>query len=93
MPMIYVKPREGGRVRMPERNSIPMPDTGAWVPRIDYYERLLIGGDIVACDAPTPIAPATAAAPPEPAGVPSTPDEMKQPPKSSARASSSSKEK
>ncbi|PPQ42165.1 DUF2635 domain-containing protein [Rhodopseudomonas palustris] len=43
---IYVKPREGGRVRMPERNYNVMPAEGAMVPRVDYYERLLIGGDI-----------------------------------------------
>jgi hypothetical protein len=31
MPMIYVKPSPGGRVRMPERNFRPMPEAGAWV--------------------------------------------------------------
>ncbi len=54
MTMIYVKPSPGGRVRMPERNFIPMPPTGALVPRVDYYERLLITGDVVACDPPSP---------------------------------------
>lgn len=52
MPHIYVKPSPGGRVRMPERNFIPMSAAGAWVPRIDYYERLLIGGDVIECDPP-----------------------------------------
>lgn len=52
MPSIFVKPREGGRVRMPERNFRPMDPKGEWVPRHDYYERLLIGGDIVICDPP-----------------------------------------
>ena len=47
MPMIYVKPAPGGRVRMPERHSRVMPEQGAFVPRIDYYERLLISGDVV----------------------------------------------
>lgn len=49
---IYVKPREGGRVRMPERNYNVMPAEGAVVPRVDYYERLLIGGDIAIADPP-----------------------------------------
>jgi hypothetical protein len=52
MPHIYVKPSPGGRVRMPERNFIPMDAAGAWVPRIDYYERLLIGGDVIECEPP-----------------------------------------
>lgn len=59
MPMIFVKPSPGGRVRMPERNFMPMPATGALVPRVDYYERLLIGGDIVIVDPPTEPEPAT----------------------------------
>ncbi|MBR0871199.1 DUF2635 domain-containing protein [Bradyrhizobium tropiciagri] len=63
MTSIYVKPSPGGRVRMPERNSMPMPESGAWVPRIDFYERLLIGGDVVECD------------PPPPASEPAGPDE------------------
>ncbi|NEV79281.1 DUF2635 domain-containing protein [Rhodopseudomonas sp. BR0C11] len=58
---IYVKPREGGRVRMPERNYNVMPAEGATVPRVDYYERLLIGGDISIADPP----PAKPATPPE----------------------------
>lgn len=54
MPMIYVKPALGGRVRMPERNYEPMGAAGTWVPRTDYYNRLLIGGDIVETDPPAP---------------------------------------
>lgn len=68
MSMIYVRPREGGRVRMPERNLIPMPEKGAWVPRDDFYERLLIGGDVIACDPPAEDGPAA----PEP--HPAAPD-------------------
>jgi hypothetical protein len=52
---VYVKPSPGGRIRMPDRNSIPMAPEGAWVPRIDFYERLLIGGDVVICDPPPEI--------------------------------------
>lgn len=61
MTSIYVKPRAGGRVRMPERNYLPMPEAGAWVPRHDYYERLLIGGDVVITDPPAEDAPASEA--------------------------------
>jgi len=52
MSMIYVKPSSGGRIRMPERNFEPMPADGAFVPRDDFYEQLLLGGDVVACDPP-----------------------------------------
>lgn len=52
--MIYVKPAPGGRVRMPERRSAVMADAGAYVPRNDYYERLLIGGDVVEVEPPKP---------------------------------------
>lgn len=58
MTAIYVKPRTGGRVRMPERSSRPMPAEGAWVQRSDYYERLLIGGDVTICEPPAEKAPA-----------------------------------
>jgi hypothetical protein len=58
MTAIYVKPRAGGRVRMPERGSRPMPTEGSWVPRGDYYERLLISGDVVICEPPAEKAPA-----------------------------------
>jgi len=69
MQTVYVKPRAGGRVRMPDRNFMPMPQTGAWVRRIDYYERLLICGDIVISDPPaeTPAADAPPAAEAAPA--------------------------
>ena len=54
MTTIYVKPAPGGRVRMPERRSAVMAEIGAYVQRNDYYERLLIGGDIVEAEAPKP---------------------------------------
>jgi hypothetical protein len=57
MQSIYVKPAAGGRVRMPERGSRVMPPAGAWVPRVDYYERLLICGDMTICDPPAPSEP------------------------------------
>jgi hypothetical protein len=50
---IFVKPRAGGRVRMPERQSQVMSASGAWVPRDHYYERLLIAGDVVEAKPPT----------------------------------------
>lgn len=48
---VYVKPN-GGRVRMPDRGGNVMPDEGTTVPRIDYYERAIIAGDVVICDPP-----------------------------------------
>lgn len=51
---IYVKPAQDGRVRMPERASAVMPAEGALVPRIDYYNRLLLTGDIVEAEQPKP---------------------------------------
>jgi hypothetical protein len=62
MPMIYVKSSPGGRIRMPERNFMPMDAKGAWVSRTDYYERLLIGGDVIICDPPSAEEPAAAPA-------------------------------
>jgi hypothetical protein len=52
MDTVYVKPSQGGRIRQPERNGRVMPETGDLVPRDSYYERLLIGGDIVETDPP-----------------------------------------
>jgi hypothetical protein len=63
MTAIYVKPRTGGRVRMPERGSRPMPPDGAWVERGDYYERLLISGDVTICEPPVAKAPVKRDAP------------------------------
>lgn len=60
MAPIYVKPAPGGRVRMPERNSKPMPDDGIFVQRNSYYERLIETGDVVIAEPPT--APAKPAA-------------------------------
>lgn len=53
MTSIYVKPADGGRVRMPEQGSRVMPSEGASVPRNSYYETLLTQGDVVECEAPT----------------------------------------
>jgi hypothetical protein len=63
---VYVKPREGGRVRMPDRNFQPMKPEGSWVPRIDYYERLIIAGDLIITDPPPPEEPTTEILPTEP---------------------------
>ncbi|MGY3588080.1 hypothetical protein [Bradyrhizobium sp. USDA 4350] len=65
MSSVYVKPSAGGRIRMPERNSQPMPVEGAWVVRrVDYYERLILSGDLIVCDPPQqPEAPAAEAPP------------------------------
>ena len=52
MPTTYVKPREGGRVRMPERDSTVMPSHGAWIEVTDYYQRLLLADDIALADPP-----------------------------------------
>lgn len=49
---VYVKPAEGGRIRMPDRDSTVMPAEGQLVPRIDYYERLIISGDVAICEPP-----------------------------------------
>ncbi len=64
---VFVKPAEGGRVRMPERNSNVMPAEGALVPRIDYYERLILAGDVVVTDAPKEEKPQREPAAPTPA--------------------------
>lgn len=67
MTTIFVKPAPGGRVRMPERRSAVMAETGAYVQRNDYYERLLIGGDVVEAEPPKPApepAPDKATSPP-----------------------------
>lgn len=49
---IFAKPREGGRVRRPDQAFRPMRAEGESVPRIDYYNRLIICGDLVICDPP-----------------------------------------
>lgn len=49
---VFVKPVDGGRVRMPDRASTIMPASGAFVPRIQFYEALLLTGDIVKSDPP-----------------------------------------
>jgi hypothetical protein len=56
---VYVKPAfEGGRIRMPDRDSKVMPAEGHTVPRIDFYERLIIAGDLVITDDPNAPKPA-----------------------------------
>lgn len=73
---LYVKPKEGGRIRQPDRNGDVMPDGGARVPRNGYYERLLISQDIVEAEPPelgddrTETKPAL----PAPAATPSSED-------------------
>lgn len=61
MSTVYVKPSPGGRVRMPDRDFRPMPEEGAHVPRNDYYERLIIGGDLEITDPPVEATAAPAA--------------------------------
>lgn len=75
MDTVYVKPSEGARIRQPDRNGQVMPEVGALVPRDSYYERLLIGGDIVETDQPK-VAPASQPAPADKnrAAAPSTKD-------------------
>lgn len=63
MTMIYVVPASGGRVRQPERNGRVMPVDGAYVPDDDYYQRLLISGDVSPGAPPTKAAPAPEAPP------------------------------
>lgn len=76
MDTVYVKPTEGARIRQPERGSEVMPDAGALVPRDTYYERLLIGGDVVEADPPKASIPdpQPAPAPDKPAAPPSSED-------------------
>lgn len=47
MEIVFVTPREGGLVRMPDKGSMPMPKEGTFVPRSIYYERLIATGDVV----------------------------------------------
>jgi hypothetical protein len=75
MPMIFVTPAKGARVRMPERNSTVMAEEGAWVPDTVHYAQLRATGDIVLAD-PQPAMPVadrtepTRPADPVPARVP-----------------------
>lgn len=52
MDTVFVKPKNGARIRQPERNGAVMPDGGATVPRDGYYERLIISGDVVVSEEP-----------------------------------------
>lgn len=69
---VYVKPAPGGRIRMPDRNGTVMPAEGKLVPRIDYYERLILAGDVKITDAPAAEKeqPAATEHRPEPAAAP-----------------------
>ena len=58
MTTLFVRPRNGGRVRQPERRGQVMPAEGAFVPRDAYYERLLVAGDVVEADPPADAAAA-----------------------------------
>lgn len=62
MTMIFVTPRAGARVRMPDRNSAVMPSAGYWVPRTVHYETLISCGDIIVSD-PQPAQPGVEADP------------------------------
>lgn len=53
MEAVFVKPAEGGRVRMPDRGSSVMPADGMAVARTMYYERLIATGDLVVDQART----------------------------------------
>ena len=54
MPMIYVTPAKGARVRMPERGSTVMPEKGDWVPDTVHYAGLIRTGDVVRADPQPP---------------------------------------
>ncbi|HWL06728.1 MAG TPA: DUF2635 domain-containing protein [Xanthobacteraceae bacterium] len=55
MDTVYVKPAPGGRVRQPERAGRVMPEEGDHVQRDAYYERLILGGDVVVSEPPSSI--------------------------------------
>ncbi|WP_454626950.1 DUF2635 domain-containing protein [Bradyrhizobium cenepequi] len=78
---VFAKPREGGRVRRPDQNFRPMREEGESVPCIDYYNRLLIAGDLVLCDPPA-----------DAASVPDTPNIDPKPEPAQAKPSRSTKE-
>lgn len=70
----YVTPSEGGRVRMPDRMGLVMPAEGCFVPRTEYYERLIMTGDLKVDESRKPPVPEDqpeeAAAPEPPASEP-----------------------
>ncbi len=53
MSTVYVRPAAGCRIRQPERASRVMPDSGDFVPRNSYYERLIISGDVTIGEVPS----------------------------------------
>lgn len=77
---VFAKPREGGRVRRPDQNFRPMRLEGESIPRIDYYNRLIIAGDLVICDAPDAVS------------IPDTPKSELQPESAPAKPPRSTKE-
>lgn len=48
----FVKPVNGGRIRQPDRGSVVLPDSGGWVPRIQYYEALIATKNLVVAEPP-----------------------------------------
>jgi hypothetical protein len=72
---VFAKPREGGRVRRPDQSFRPMRLEGESIPRIDYYNRLIITGDLVICDPPADAAsvPDTSDIDPKPESAPAKP--------------------
>jgi len=53
MASVYVKVAEGGRVRMPDRDSRPVPPEGVFVELNAHYQRLILAGDLIVCDPPS----------------------------------------
>lgn len=48
--VVFVKPADGARIRMPDRNSNVMPAEGMLVPRNVYYERMIVTGELIVDD-------------------------------------------
>jgi hypothetical protein len=48
---VFVKPREGARIRQPERRGRILPAQGGLVPRDAYYDRLITSGDVIPAEA------------------------------------------
>jgi hypothetical protein len=75
----FVKVREGGLVRRFDQSMRPIRPEGEFVPRIDFYNRLILTGDLVECDPPAPDEPAAVAAADEPASADApAPDKTKR---------------
>lgn len=52
----FVKPADGGRIRMPDRAYAVMPVEGKNVPLTAYYQRLIDSGDLIPATPPAPAA-------------------------------------